>query len=76
MALLDAFPADLKPRLAWVNAPSPDLLSVILTDKTAITYGTSDSLPEKNYDLTTLLATGKPDRAKPELHERGSTINS
>ena len=60
VALLDAFPADLKPRLAWVNAPSPDLLSVILTDKTAITYGTADSLPEKNYDLTTLLATGKP----------------
>jgi hypothetical protein len=60
VALLDAFPADLKPRLAWVNAPSPDLLSVILTDKTAITYGTSDSLPEKNYDLITLLAAGKP----------------
>src|SRR5207253_421675 len=29
MGLLDAFPPDLKPRLAWVNAPSPDLLSVI-----------------------------------------------
>jgi cell division protein FtsQ len=60
MTVLDALPAELKPRLAWVNAPSPDLLSVILTDKTAITYGTSDSLPEKNYDVTTLLATGKP----------------
>ena len=60
MAVLDAFPAHLKPRLAWVNAPSPDLLGVILTDKTAITYGTSDSLSEKNYDVTTLLATGRP----------------
>jgi len=60
MALLDSLPADLKPRLGWVNAPSPDLLGVILTDKTAITYGTADSLPEKNYDLTTLLAAGKP----------------
>jgi cell division protein FtsQ len=59
MALLDSLPPDLKLRLGWVNAPSPDLLSVILTDKTAITYGTSDSLPEKNYDVTTLLATGK-----------------
>jgi hypothetical protein len=43
-----------------VNAPSPDLLSVILNDKTIVTYGTSDSLPEKNYDLATLLATGRP----------------
>jgi len=60
MGLLDAFPPELKARLAWVNAPSPDLLGVILTDKTAITYGTADSLPEKNYDLTTLLAAGKP----------------
>jgi cell division protein FtsQ len=60
MALLDSLPPDLKGRLGWVNAPSPDLLSVILTDKTIVTYGTSDSLPEKNYDLTTLLATGKP----------------
>jgi cell division protein FtsQ len=56
VALLDVFPADLKPRLAWVNAPSPDLLSVILTDRTAITYGSADSLPEKNYDLATVLA--------------------
>jgi cell division protein FtsQ len=60
LALLDSLPSTLRPRLGWVNAPSPDLLSVILSDKTAITYGTSDSLPEKNYDLTTLLATGKP----------------
>ena len=60
MALLDAFPPELKPRLAWVNAPSPDLLSVILTDRTAITYGTSGSLGEKNYDVMTLLATGQP----------------
>jgi cell division protein FtsQ len=59
VALLDVFPADLKPRLAWVNAPSPDLLSVILTDRTAITYGSADSLPEKNYDLATLLAAGR-----------------
>jgi cell division protein FtsQ len=59
VALLDAFPPGLRPRLAWVNAPSPDLLSVILTDKTAITYGTSDSLGEKNYDVLTLLGTGK-----------------
>jgi cell division protein FtsQ len=59
VALLDAFPPDLKPRLAWVNAPSPDLLSVILTDKTTVTYGTADSLPEKNYDLATLLAAGR-----------------
>ena len=59
MALLDAFPPELKPRLAWVNAPSPDLLSVILTDRTVITYGTPDSLREKNYDVVTLLATRK-----------------
>jgi len=36
VGLLDAFPPDLKLRLAWVNAPSPDLLSVILTDRTTI----------------------------------------
>ena len=59
MALLDAFPPELKPRLALVNAPSPDLLSVILTDRTVITYGTPDSLREKNYDVVTLLATRK-----------------
>jgi cell division protein FtsQ len=59
MALLDAFPPTLKPRLAWMNAPAPDLLSVILTDRTAITYGTAGSLQEKNYDVTALLATGK-----------------
>ena len=59
MALLDAFPPELKPRLAWVNAASPDLLSVILTDRTVITYGTPDSLREKNYDVVTLLATRK-----------------
>ena len=46
--------------MAWVNAPSPDLLSVILTDRTTIIYGTPDSLGEKNYDVMTLLATGKP----------------
>lgn len=60
VGLLDAFPPDLKPRLAWVNAPSPDLLSVILTDRTTIIYGAPDSLGEKNYDVMTLLATGKP----------------
>ena len=59
LSLIDAFPPDLKPRLAWVNAPSPDLLGVILTDRTAVTYGTSDSLGEKNYDVITLLGTGK-----------------
>ena len=59
LVVLDALPADLKPRLASVNAPSADLLSVTLTDKTTITYGTSDNLTDKNYDITTLLATGK-----------------
>jgi cell division septal protein FtsQ len=60
VALLDSLPSDLRLRVGWVNAPSPDLLSVILNDKTIVTYGTSGSLPEKNYDLATLLATGRP----------------
>jgi cell division protein FtsQ len=60
VGLLDAFPPELKARLAWVNAPSPDLLSVILTDHTTVVYGTPDGLGEKNYDVMALLATGKP----------------
>jgi len=59
VAVLDALPAGLKPRLASLNAPSADLLSVTLMDKTTITYGTPDNLADKNYDITTLLATGK-----------------
>ena len=60
MGLLDAFPPEIKARLAWVNAPSPDLLSVILSDRTTVIYGTPDGLGEKNYDVMALLSTGKP----------------
>ena len=49
MALLDAFPPELKPRLAWVNAPSPDLLSVILTDRTVITFIAVFFICESSY---------------------------
>lgn len=59
LAVLDALPAALLPRLSSVNASATDLLSVTLTDKTTITYGTADQLTDKNYDITTLLATGK-----------------
>jgi cell division protein FtsQ len=60
MAVLGALPPELKSRLASVSAPSADLVSVALTDKTTITYGTSEKLADKNYAITTLLATGKP----------------
>lgn len=57
--VLDAIPADLRPRVASVAAPSEDLISVALSDHTTITYGTPDDLSVKNYDVTTLLAAGK-----------------
>ena len=57
--ILDALPADLKPRVGAVSAPSPDVVGLVLTDKTTITYGGAGNLAEKNYDIVTLLAGGK-----------------
>lgn len=58
IAVLDALPQALRGRLATINAPDQDLVSVTLTDHTLITYGDSSQLSDKNYAVNALLSTG------------------
>lgn len=59
MAVLRALPSDLRSRLAAIQAPAADLISILLTDHTRIVYGDAGSLAGKNADITALLATGQ-----------------
>lgn len=56
--VLKALPPALRSALAVINAPDPDLVSVVLTDHTVITYGDSSDLADKNYAVSALLASG------------------
>ncbi|HEU5002805.1 MAG TPA: FtsQ-type POTRA domain-containing protein [Actinomycetota bacterium] len=59
VAVLGALPQDLRSRLASIQAPAADLISILLTDHTRIVYGDAHALADKNADVTALLATGQ-----------------
>jgi cell division protein FtsQ len=59
VAVLDSLPADLRARLAVIDAPSPGLISLVLSDQTTVMYGTPDDLRNKNDDVTALFSGGR-----------------
>lgn len=58
VAVLTSAPQPLRSRLATVNAPSANQVSIGLSDGTLIMYGDADNLFDKNYTINALLATG------------------
>jgi len=59
LRVLESLPPAIRGRLAAVNASSPDLVTVALTDRTSIVYGGTESLGDKNYAVSALLAGGQ-----------------
>lgn len=59
IAVLGGLPSDLRSRLATIQAPAPNVISILLTDHTRIVYGDASALGDKNADITALLASGQ-----------------
>jgi len=59
LKVLESLPPAVRGRLAAVNAQSPDLVSLALTDRTSIVYGGAESLGDKNDAVRALLAGGR-----------------
>ncbi|MGH2719119.1 MAG: cell division protein FtsQ/DivIB [Actinomycetota bacterium] len=58
IAILQSLPEALRVQLAQVSAPSPNAVTISLTNHTTIAYGTAQDLGTKNTDVTALLGGG------------------